>query len=112
MAQQHRAIGKQLTAAIAADPTLLQRLLKDPKGTADAIHGSPVPPESAIRIAYTGAELDNARDTDIVIRVPENTDLSVEELESVAGGDNTNISCGTGGSTNAYACTPGPKKLL
>jgi hypothetical protein len=107
MAKEHRALGEVISARIAADPSLLQRLLRDPKATADAIHGGPIPAESAIRVVYAGAQLENPRDTDIVVRVPENTDLSVEELESVAGGD-TNVSCGGGGSTNVYKCGAKP----
>jgi hypothetical protein len=102
MGQQHRALSDKLTAKVKADPEFLQRLIKDPKGVADEVNGGPIPEESAIRLAHPDTVLENSRDTDIVVRVPEDTDLSIEELESVAGG--VNISCGPNGSTNIYKC--------
>jgi hypothetical protein len=45
--------------------------------------------------------------TEIIVAAPVNTELSEQELESVAGGD-TNIACGSG-PVNAYQCG---KKLV
>lgn len=105
MAKEHRALADKLTALVKSDPAALQRLLADPKGTAETVNGGPIPAAAAIRIAHTGSALENERDTDIVVRVPEDTELSVEELESVAGGD-LNGACGKGGTINAYQCKP------
>lgn len=102
MGQHHRALGDKLTALVKADPDFLQRLITDPKGVADEVNGGPIPEDAAIRLAQPGSVLGNARDTDIVVHIPENAELSVEELESVAGG--VNGACGPGGSVNLYKC--------
>ena len=74
-----------LTTRATTDAAFRSQLLADPRSTIEKVAGQPLPPEFNIKFV----EKDSNVDALIVLPdfVPHNSELSVDELEAVAGGD-------------------------